>query len=148
VRTEAARRRAGSLVGGALFLLAVVLCASQAFSSAPQTANVRFEMISLEQGLSPKRHKQLIEQLDLWPQTLARWRQWWQQTFVVSRCWQAARGHFIHPVAVGQLPGALLGRLSGVDLRHRLCLLLRLLAPVTTTSWSGSLRVAIDPQKM
>lgn len=103
---------------------------------------------ALEQGLSPKRRKQLIEQLDLWPQTLARWRQWWQQTFAVSRCWQAARGHFIPPLAVGQLPGALLGRLSGVDLRHRVCLLLRLLAPVTTTSWSGSLRVAIDPQKM
>ena len=103
---------------------------------------------ALEQGLSRKRRKQLIEQLDLWPQTLARWRQWWQQTFAVSRCWQAARGHFIPPVAVGQLPGALLGRLNGVDLRHRLCLLLRLLAPVTTTSWSGSLRVAIDPQKM
>ncbi len=103
---------------------------------------------ALEQGLSRKRRKQLIEQLDLWPQTLARWRQWWQQTFVVSRCWQAARDHSIPPIAVGQLPGALLGRLSGVDLRHRLCLLLRLLAPVTTTSWSGSLRVTIDPQKM
>ena len=103
---------------------------------------------ALEQGLSPNRRKHLIEQLDLWPQTLARWRRWWRQTFAVSRCWQAARGHFVPPVAVGQLPGALLGRLSGVDLRHRLCLLLRLLAPVTTTSWSGSLRVTIDPQKM
>ena len=103
---------------------------------------------ALEQGLSRTRRKQLIEQLDLWPQTLARWRRWWQEIFSASRCWQAARGHFVPPVAIGQLPGALLGRLSGVDLRHRLCLLLRLVAPVTTTSWSGSLRVSIDPQNM
>jgi len=102
---------------------------------------------ALEQGLSPKRRKQLIEQLELWPQTLARWRQWWREIFPASRCWQAARGHFVPALAVGQLPGALLGRLSGVDLRHRLCLLLRLVTPVTTVSWSGSLRVAIDPQK-
>lgn len=103
---------------------------------------------ALEQGLSPTRRKQLIEQLDLWPQTLARWRQWWREIFPASRCWQAARGHFMPPVAMGQLPGTLLGRLSGRDLRHRLCLLLRLVAPVTSTSWSGSLRVSIDPQKM
>jgi len=103
---------------------------------------------ALEQGLTPMRRKQLIEQLDLWPQTIARWRQWWREIFVANRCWQAARGEFMPPVAIGQLPGALLGRLNGVDLRHRLCLLLRLVAPITTTSWSGSLRVRIDPQKM
>jgi len=51
-------------------------------------------------------------------------------------------------VDISQLPGALLGRLSGKDLLHRMCLLLRLLAPLTTTSWSGSLRVVINPQKM
>ena len=29
---------------------------------------------ALEHGLSPRRRKQLIEHLDLWPQTIARWR--------------------------------------------------------------------------
>ncbi len=103
---------------------------------------------ALEQGLSSVGRKHLIEQLDLWPQTLARWRQWWREIFASSRCWQAARGHFMPPIAIDQLPGGLLGRFTGIDLRHRLCLLLRLVAPVTTTSWSGSLRVRIDPQKM
>jgi len=46
------------------------------------------------------------------------------------------------------LPGALLGRLHGKNLAHRVCLLLRLLMPITTSSWSGSLTVVIDPQKM
>jgi hypothetical protein len=32
---------------------------------------------AMEHGLSAKRRKQLIEQLDLYPQTLARWRRWW-----------------------------------------------------------------------
>ena len=103
---------------------------------------------ALEQGLSPQRRRQLIEQLDLWPQTLSRWRQWWREIFPASRCWQAARGQFIPPVEIDRLPDTLLGRLNGANLAHRLCVLLRLLAPVTTASWSGSVRVAIDPQKM
>jgi len=104
--------------------------------------------MAMEHGLSAKRRKQLIEQLDLYPQTLARWRRWWRKIFPASRCWQANRGRFIPPVDISQLPGALLGRLSPEDLQHRVCLLLHLLAPLTTTSWSGSLRVVINPQKM
>jgi hypothetical protein len=103
---------------------------------------------ALEHGLSTKRRKQLIEKLDLYPQTLARWRRWWRTIFPASRCWQFNKGHFIPPVDIRQLPGALLGRLDGRDLMHRVCQLLRLLAPLTTTSWSGSLRVVVNPQKM
>jgi hypothetical protein len=103
---------------------------------------------ALEHGLSGKRRQQLIEALDIWPQTLSRWRKWWREVFPASRCWQQEKAHFIPPVAPCQLPGALLGRLSGEDLLRRLCHLLGLLEPVSTTSWSGYLRVAIDPQKM
>ena len=105
-------------------------------------------VMAMEHGLSTKRRQQLIEQLDLYPQTLARWRRWWRTIFPASRCWQATRGHFIPSVDASQLPGALLRRLSGEDLMHRVCLLLRLLAPLTTTSWSGCLGVEINPQKM
>ena len=103
---------------------------------------------ALEHGLSPKRRHQLIETLDIWPQTLSRWRTWWREVFPASRCWQQTKGNFIPPLAPCQLPGELLGRLSGEDLLRRLCHLLGLLGPVSTTSWSGYLRVAIDPQKM
>ena len=103
---------------------------------------------ALEQGLTPKRRKQLIEQLDLYPQTLSRWRKWWRETFPSSRCWQAERGNYVPPVETKQLPGTLLGRLKGGDLKHRLCQFLRLIAPLTTTSCSSSLKVTIDPQKM
>ena len=45
-------------------------------------------VMAMEHGLSAKRRKQLIEQLDLYPQTLARWRVWWRKIFPASRCWQ------------------------------------------------------------
>jgi len=103
---------------------------------------------ALEQGLTSRRRKQLIEQLDLYPQTLSRWRKWWRETFPSSRCWQAERGNYVPPVETKQLPNSLLGRLVGNGLKHRLCLLLRLITPLTTTSCSSSPRVVINPQKM
>jgi hypothetical protein len=103
---------------------------------------------ALEHGLTGSSRDWLVERLDLWPQTMGRWRQWWRRSFVASRCWQEARGRFAPPVNIDDLPGVLLSRLCGRDLTHRLCLLLRLVAPTTTTSWTGFLRVAIHPQKM
>jgi hypothetical protein len=103
---------------------------------------------ALEYGLTPSRRKWLIETLDIWPQTVSRWRQWWRETFPGSRCWQSQRHHFVPPVDTARLPGALLGRLVGDNLIQRLCRFLRLLMPITTYSWSGSPRVLIDPQKM
>ncbi len=103
---------------------------------------------AMEHGLTPKRRKQLIEDLDLYPKTISHWRKWWREIFPVSRCWRAEKGNFMPPIEPDDLPGALLGRLDGKDLRLRLCRLLLLLAPFTTTSWSSSLRVVIDPQKM
>jgi hypothetical protein len=103
---------------------------------------------ALEHGLTPKCRRHLIEALDLWPQTFSRWRQWWQESFSASRCWQSERGRLVPPVDRAQLPGELLGRLTGGDLIERLCQLLRRLLPITTGSWSGYLTVTLDPQKM
>lgn len=55
-------------------------------------------------------------------------------------------GRFVPPVAEVDLPGALLGRLTGSDGRDRVCQLLGLVAPVTTDSWSGCLPGGIDTQ--
>ncbi len=103
---------------------------------------------AMQHGLSQKRRRRLLEALDIWPQTISRWRKWWREGFASSRCWRAERGNFIPPVPACQLPGELLGRLTGEHLVIRLGHLLLLVAPVTTTSWSGYLRVTIAPQKM
>lgn len=103
---------------------------------------------AMQHGLTPKRRQRLIEILDIPPQTLYRWRKWWRESFPSSRCWQAERGHYVPPIKAGGLPDELLGRLEGKDLMTRLCRLLLLLAPVTTTSWSGYLRITLNPQKM
>ena len=96
---------------------------------------------AMQHGLSPKRRQRLIEVLDISPQTLYRWCKWWRETFPNSRCWQAERGHYVPPITASGLPGELLGRLKGKSLMTRLCRLLLLVAPVTTTCWSGYLRI-------
>lgn len=101
---------------------------------------------ALHHGLTPARRRALLEVLDMAPQTLSRWRRWWRETFVTSRCWQALRGQFVPPVNIARLPDALLARLTGAELPARLCWCLFLLAPVTVSS--SSLRVRSDPQKM
>lgn len=104
-------------------------------------------LTALRHGLTDRRRRQLIEQLDIPPQTLARWRRWWRELFPDTRCWRAERGEFLPPVPAHQLPGALLGRLSGTDLQERLGQLLQLICPVST-AWSGSVRRVVFPQKM
>ncbi len=104
-------------------------------------------LTSVTHGLAPVERQSLIERLDLWPQTLARWQRWWREQVPQTRCWQALRGRFIPPIEVKSLPGALLGRLTGADLAARVRQLLALLMPLTTTITSTSLPVVADPQK-
>jgi hypothetical protein len=104
-------------------------------------------LTALQHGLTDKRRQALIEQLDIPPQTLSRWRRWWQEAFPVSRCWRAEQSHFLPPVSRDQLPGGLLGRFTGSTLPQRLGQMLRLICPVST-AWSGSLRREVVPQKM
>ena len=102
---------------------------------------------ALHHGLTGKRRQQLIDVLDISPQTLSRWRAFWREIFPQSRCWQAERCCFIPPVDVIHLPDTLLARFTAEALSDRLCQLLVLVCPVTTAS-SPYLRVTLDPQKM
>ena len=103
---------------------------------------------ALTHGLSPRRRCQLIETLEVSAQTLWRWQRWWREVFAEGPLWCTERGRFMPPVPARELPGALLGRLQGAHLDERLVRLLWLIAPATSGSWTGSLRVGVDPQKM
>ncbi len=102
---------------------------------------------ALNHGLSHQRRQRLFDQLEINPQTFYRWLTWWRETFPASGCWQSARGLFMPPVDSVKLPGSLMGRFTGRDLQQRLCQFLQLLLSFSTVSWSGYLKVVIDPQK-
>jgi hypothetical protein len=101
---------------------------------------------ALNHGLSPPRRRRLVEELDVPAQTLGRWRRWWREQFVQTRCWRGLGGQLIPPLASDSLPGSLLERLTGATLAERLVQLLILISPVTTAT--SSLPVSGDPQKM
>ena len=103
-------------------------------------------LTALHHGLTEARRRRLIEELDVPLQTLWRWRRWWREQFVATRCWRAVAGQFIPPIDADTLPGALLERLTGSGLSERLVQLLVLICPVTTSS--SSLRVSGNPQNM
>ena len=103
---------------------------------------------ALEHGLSRQRRRQLIDTLNIPEQTLWRWQCWWREVFGEGPWWRMQRAGFVPPVLACRLPGELLGRLDGADLRERVVRLLWLIAPLTTTSWSGSLRGAQNPQNL
>ena len=90
---------------------------------------------ALHSGLSARRLAWLGQHVPLSAQTLARWRQWWQKTFVATRFWQRARGRLAEPLAPATLPAALLARF-GAPLREAVVALLRFIAPVSTSSGS------------
>jgi hypothetical protein len=91
---------------------------------------------ALHHGLSPQRRRRLVEELDVPAQTLGRWRHWWREQFVQTRCWRELGGQLIPPLASDSLPGALLQRLTGATLAERLVQLLILISPVTTATSS------------
>jgi hypothetical protein len=103
---------------------------------------------ALESGLTAKRRQWLIDTLEVPAQTLWRWQCWWREVFAEGPWWRVESAQFVPPVAASQLPGALLARLQGADLRERVVRLLWLITPLTTTSWSGSLRMTLNPQNL
>jgi hypothetical protein len=83
-------------------------------------------------GLSDKRLQRLREVLPIDRRTLQRWRQWWLDSFVRTRFWQAQRARFMPPVCEATLPRSLVQRFGvGLDRRDRLLDLLMFLAPLT-----------------
>ncbi len=87
----------------------------------------------LYHGLTPKRRRQLSEQLGLRVslRTLKRWVKWWQGQFVVSPFWKAAKGSLVSAVEVSALPASLLECFSGPDIQDKLVKLLRFISPMT-----------------
>jgi hypothetical protein len=89
---------------------------------------------ALSSGLTGKRIAALCEQFDVSVRTLRRWQGWWRERFVTTTLWKRLRGWFAAPLAPSSLPGSLLGCLKGEDESERIIHLLRLLAPLSSSS--------------
>jgi hypothetical protein len=88
---------------------------------------------ALRCGPTPARCRRLEELVGVSRRTIMRWRRWWTETLIATPFWRAAAGALLPPVAVAQLPAALLERFAGAA-ADRLRALLRWLAPITTGS--------------
>ena len=103
---------------------------------------------ALAHGLSAKRRQWLIDALGVPAPTLWRWQHWWREVFAQEPWWRLEHAQFVPPLTALQLPGELLDRLRGADLRERVVRLLWLIAPQSTTAWSGCLRLMAHPQNL
>ena len=103
---------------------------------------------ALEHGLTPRRRARLVDELDLWPQTFARWRCWWRAHVPATRHWLSLRTRLLPVGDSGALPDALLGQLSGEDLSIRVVRFAQLMMPLSTASCSHTVRLELYPQKM
>lgn len=81
-------------------------------------------------GPTPAAASRLALQLAVSPRTIARWRQWWRDSFPVTALWQAMCGRFMPPLDMAMLPGTLLARFTG-DGSEAMRLLLKFLTPLT-----------------
>ena len=92
---------------------------------------------ALAQGPTPWSRAQLREHFGVGAWTLRRWRRWWWQVFPATPFWRTAQGRFLPPVAVTELPLALLERFepgeAAAVLTHTLAFL---------TPWSRRLEQA------
>jgi hypothetical protein len=86
---------------------------------------------ALRDGLSARRVRALRAQLGVDVRTLRRWRRWWQETFVNSAFWRAARARFAPPVDEALLPSALLERFDAAEPAGSLVQALRFLTPIS-----------------
>lgn len=98
--------------------------------------------------LSQEQRNTLLEQLQVPPQTLHRWRRWWSEHVPDTPTCKALSGWFSPPIVATHLPGELLARLRGSTLGLRLQQLGALIQALTTSSCSHSVRVVMNTQKM
>lgn len=85
---------------------------------------------AMQQGLAPWRLRRLREELGVSRQTLERWRTWWQECFVESAFWKAAKAAFSSPVDA-EVPHSVLARFAGDEV-ERLAALMRFVSPMST----------------
>lgn len=89
---------------------------------------------ALRHGPTPVRIVKLRELVGVSAHTVGRWRLWWQDIFVDTPFWKAARGFLRTPVDESSLPLSLLESFPVNKAKRKLMRLLRFICPLTTSS--------------
>ena len=84
-------------------------------------------------GPTPTRIERLRELVGVSARTIYRWRSWWQDTFVRTPFWKAARGFLQLPIDESSLPLSLLESFPVDHVKRKLLRLLRFIGPLTAT---------------
>jgi hypothetical protein len=92
---------------------------------------------AMRHGATPKRMAQLRELVGVSRRTVERWREWWQNGFVRSRFWKAARSRLSTPIDETTLPLSLLSAFSGQNQKETLIDFLRFILPLTSRVEQG-----------
>ena len=87
---------------------------------------------AMQHGLNDQRVAFLKDTIQVSRATLSRWRRWWLQTFPTTRFWRGARGDFMPPVALENLPCEIVERFQRTSQGIVNCL--RYLSPLSSRS--------------
>jgi hypothetical protein len=97
---------------------------------------------ALQQGLTPRRVRELSKRFGADRRTIARWQVFWREHFPQTHFWKTARARLIPAVEIVSLPYSLVDAFIS---RHPRCrgwtLLLRFLSPITIP---GGLRIEVS----
>ena len=97
---------------------------------------------AMRQGPTPRRVRDLSEQFNVDPRTIARWQTFWREYFPQTHFWKIARARLVPAVEIVSLPYSLVDAFLSRHLRFRgWTKLLRFLAPITIT---GGLQIKIS----
>jgi len=88
---------------------------------------------AMRQGPTPRGYAVLRERFGADRRTIARWQRWWQETFAVSKFWQAARARFASLPEPTEYPGTLVLLFEAESAEH-MAVLLRFLSPIGASS--------------
>jgi hypothetical protein len=85
---------------------------------------------ALRCGETPERLNRLRELVDVSPQTVKRWLQWWREVLPATDLWAARRSRLRTQPKLAELPQSLLEQFAG-PCRDQVLWLLRFIAPLT-----------------
>jgi len=96
-------------------------------------ASVMVVISGMRCGVTPQRLHRLHELAGVSRHTISRWLRWWRQILPETPFWYGLAGTLMPPVAMAQLPAALLERFAGSP-AERLLALLRWLSPISVAN--------------